>query len=114
MAQLRHQYADLLARDAEVLVVAPDSPDALRRYWEKEALPFPGLADPDHAVADRYRQQVKILKFGRLPAVFIVDRQGQIRAQHYGRSMSDIPTIEAVIALLGSITSGVAPVLTDD
>ena len=54
MAQLRQDYAQFTARDAEVLVVSPEDRDEVRTYWEREQLPFLGLADPDHQVADAY------------------------------------------------------------
>ncbi len=46
---------------------------AFRLYWEAEKLPFIGLPDPDHAAAQRYKQQVKVFKLGRMPLVCVVD-----------------------------------------
>jgi peroxiredoxin Q/BCP len=103
LAQLRQDYADFVARDAEVLVVGPDGPRSFQRTWEKEAFPFPGLADPQHTVADLYHQQVNLLKLGRMPAVLIVDKVGQIRYQHYGESMSDIPLNQEILQLLDQL-----------
>lgn len=39
---------------AIVLGVSPDSPESHARFREKYSLPFTLLADPDHAVAERY------------------------------------------------------------
>ena len=103
MAQLRQDYADFVARDAEVLVVGPDGPRSFQRMWEKQAFPFPGLADPQHTVADLYHQQVNLLKLGRMPAVLIVDKAGQIRYEHYGESMSDIPLNQEILELLDQL-----------
>ncbi len=100
MAQLRQDYTDFVSRGAEVLVLGPDGPRAFQRTWEKEAFPFPGLADPHHTVADVYRQEVNLLKLGRMPAVLVVDKAGQIRYQHYGQSMSDIPLNQEILELL--------------
>lgn len=100
MAQLRQEYAEFLARDAEILVIAPDSVEKARRYWEKEKLPFIGLPDPDHAVADLYGQEVNLLKMGRMPALFIVDKTGEIRYRHHGGSMRDIPSNAEVLSML--------------
>ena len=97
---MRQDYADFVARSAEVLIVGPDGPRAFQRTWEKEAFPFPGLADPRHTVADLYRQEVNLLKLGRMPAVLVIDRSGQIRYQHYGESMSDIPLNQEILGLL--------------
>ncbi len=100
MAQLRQDYADFAARDAEVLVIGPDGPRAFQRTWEHEGFPFPGLADPQHRVAEVYGQEVNLLKLGRMPALILVDKSGQIRFEHYGESMSDIPLNQEVLELL--------------
>ena len=103
MAQLRRDYAEFVGRDAEVVVVGPEDQDAFRRYWQQHELPFVGLADPTHAVARRYGQEVKLLKLGRMPALMIVDKAGQVRFQHHGGAMSDIPPNKAVLAVLDEI-----------
>ena len=54
MAQLRQEYQEFVAREAEVVVVGPDSESAFRDYWQREDIPFVGLADPTHTVAKRY------------------------------------------------------------
>jgi peroxiredoxin len=109
MAQLRQDYAEFTARDAEIVVVAPEKLDAVRDYWKKEKLPFVGLSDPDHKVAKVYGQQVKWLKFGRMPALAVIDKQGYVHYRHYGDSMSDIPTNGKVLALLDELNGGKAP-----
>jgi len=103
MAQLRQDYAEFVARNAEVVVVGPDSEDAFKEYWRKEKLPFVGLADPTHAVAKRYGQEVKLLKYGRLPAMMVIDKQGMVRYQHYGESMQDIPKSGEILAILDQL-----------
>ena len=60
MAQLRQDYQQFIDREAEILVVCPENQEAVSRYWQKESLPFVGLADPAHTVADQYDQQVTI------------------------------------------------------
>ncbi len=90
MAQLRRDYPEFVKRGAEIIAVGPEEAKAFSDWWHEHEMPFPGLADPDQAVARRYGQQVKILKLGRMPAQFIVDRDGVIRYAHYGNSMSDI------------------------
>ena len=100
MAQLRQDYLEFMAREAEIVVVGPEDQGAFARYWQKEALPFVGLPDPEHRVADLYGQQVKLLKLGRLPALIVIDKTGQIRHQHYGNSMRDIPANGEMLSLL--------------
>lgn len=104
MAQLRQDYESFVAKDAEVIVIGPDSVEALQRFWHENAIPFVGLADPQHRVADRYRQEVNVLKLGRMPAQFIIDKAGQIRYQHYSQNMADIPANAEMLAILASLS----------
>jgi peroxiredoxin Q/BCP len=100
MAQLRQDYQEFVDRQAEVVVVAPEDQPAVQKFWEKEGFPFVGLADPTHAVASRYGQEVSLLRFGRMPAMMVIDKVGQIRYKHYGGSDHDIPKNQAILTLL--------------
>ena len=79
MAQLRQEYQEFVARGAEVVVVGPDSESAFRDFWQREDIPFVGLADPTHTVARRYGQEVKLLKRGLMPAMMVLDKAGLVR-----------------------------------
>ncbi len=103
MAQLRQEYEEFVAREAEVVVVGPDSASAFKEFWQREEIPFVGLADPDHVVARRYGQEVKLLKFGRMPAMMVIDKAGQVRYKHYGDAMSDIPPNPQILAILDGL-----------
>lgn len=83
-----------------MLDLGPDSARKFQSYWAEHAIPFPGLADPDHRVAEEYGQQVRLLKLGRLPLQLVVDRERIVRYRHDSDSMSDIPPIEEVLELL--------------
>ena len=103
MAQLRQDYNDFVEQDTVVIAVGPDSSQAFKDYWQKHALPFIGLADPDHKVAKQYNQEVNIFKLGRIPAQLIIDKSGIIRYRHYSNSMSDIPSNEEILERLEEI-----------
>jgi peroxiredoxin len=105
MAQLRQDYQEFVKRGAEVVVVGPDDLESFKAYWSKEQLPFVGLPDPKHRVANMYGQQVKWLKMGRMPALVVVDRQGRVHYRHYGSAMSDIPPDKHVLALLDELNA---------
>jgi len=100
MVQLHHEYAKFTELDAEIIIVAPEDRQTLRAYWQREELPFVGLSDPLHVVADRYGQEVNTFKLGRMPALFVVDKIGRLRYQHYGRNMGDIPRNAEILQLL--------------
>jgi len=105
MAQLRRDYSKFQAQETEIVVVGPEDADNFRMYWKSHKLPFIGLPDPDHKVLKRFGQEVKLFKFGRMPAQVIVDRHGIARYVHYGHSMSDIPTNQDLLAILDELNS---------
>ena len=83
-----------------IFVVGPENKDAFVKYWAENVLPFIGLPDPKHSVLKLYGQEIKLFKFGRMPAMVIIDKQGMVRFVHYGHSMSDIPENTDVLATL--------------
>ncbi len=103
MAQLRQDYQKFVGRGAEVVVVGPDDEAAFKRYWRREDLPFVGLADPTHQVANRYGQEVSLLRLGRMPAMMVIDKRGLVRYKHYGFVASDIPSNEEILAVLDEL-----------
>ena len=105
MAQLRQNYDLLVAQKAIVLVIGPEKPDVFDAYWRNHRLPFVGFPDPRHSVLKLYGQQVKLFKLGRMPAQVIVDVNGQVRFVHYGHSMSDIPPVSDILAILAELNN---------
>ena len=100
MAQLRQDFDKFIAKESVILVVGPDDQAAFQEYWSRHELPFIGLPDPRHRVADLYGQQVKFLRAGRMPAMMVIDKVGQIRYQHYADSMRDIPSNQSILNIL--------------
>jgi peroxiredoxin len=101
---LRADYSHFVEREAEILVVGPDGPRAFKRYWAEQDIPFVGLADPKHTVANLYEQKVSLLKLGRMPTILIVDKAGHIHFRHDGASMRDIPDNSALLELLDDLS----------
>jgi peroxiredoxin len=97
---LRQDYHQFAARDTEIVVVGPEDRATFASYWQREQYPFVGLADPQHSVAGRYGQEVKLLKLGRMPAILLVDKQGQVLHSHYAANMQDYPANRELWALL--------------
>jgi len=100
---LRRDYQEFVERGAEIIVIGPDERDSFAYHWRRGAYPFIGLPDPDNAVADQYGQQVKLIQMGRMPALFIIDRQGAVRFAHYGESMQDIVSNRGVLGILDAL-----------
>jgi peroxiredoxin Q/BCP len=102
---LRQDYEKFVERNVEILSIGPDDLETFRSYWEKQRLPFVGLADPEHEVAERYGQPVRLLRLGRLPMQLLVDLDGVIRTRHEGGWMSDIPENASVLDDIDRIRS---------
>jgi peroxiredoxin len=105
MAQLRLDQAKFFERETTILVVGPEDVEAFRKYWQEHDLPFIGLPDPTQSVLKLYGQQIKIFKFGRMPAQVVVDKEGVARFVHYGHAMSDIPDNASLLALIDQLTA---------
>jgi peroxiredoxin len=103
MAQLRQDYKKFVDRNTEIIAIGPEDAKSFADWWHNEHMPFVGIADPKHVIAKMYGQKVNPLKFGRMPAFFVVDKEGKIRYSHYGNSMSDIPSDEEIISLLDDL-----------
>lgn len=104
MAQLRQDYHEFSRRGAEIIALGPDGPRAYQRFWESENMPFVGVPDIKSKIADEYYQEVNLLKLGRMPAVFVIDKNGMIRYKHYASSMSDIPDNNEIIKVIDEIS----------
>ncbi len=103
MARLRQDYAQFKARNTEIIAVGPEDQKTFSAWWHQHKMPFIGIADPEHMIANNYGQQVKIVKLGRLPASMLIDKQGFIRYKYYGSSMSDIAENQLVLSLIDEI-----------
>jgi len=105
MAQLRQDYQKFIERDTEIIAIGPEDNESFTSWCHKHQMPFIGIADPEHFIAKTYGQQVKLLKLGRMPASFLIDKNGNMRYEHFGESMSDIPENKQVLALLEKLNA---------
>jgi peroxiredoxin Q/BCP len=103
MAQLRQDYQKFVDRQAGVIAVGPEGARAFSDFWVSEKMPFIGIPDPGHTLAKLYGQEVNPFKMGRMPALIVIDKEGRIRYQHYGDSMSDIPSNKDILSLLDDL-----------
>jgi peroxiredoxin len=103
MAQLRQDFVEFEKRGIVILMVGPESAEAFSRYFREHDLPFIGLPDPTHTVLKQYGQEIKLFKFGRMPAQLVVDKTGMVRFICYGKDMTDIPTDEEMLALIDAL-----------
>jgi peroxiredoxin Q/BCP len=81
---IRDVYGELERAGAVVLGVSPDSARSHVKFKEKYGLPFPLLADPDHAVAEQYGAWGEKKYMGRTydgirRTTFVIDADGTLK-----------------------------------
>lgn len=79
----RDDYAAFQQAGVVVLGVSPDAPERHARFKAKHNLPFTLLADPEHAVCERYDVWKKKKNFGReyfgvARTTYVIDPEGKI------------------------------------
>jgi peroxiredoxin len=103
MAQLRRGYPEFIEQGIEIIAIGPEDSKLFADWWHEHQMPFVGIADPQHLIAKMYGQQVKLLKLGRMPASFLIDKDGYIRYEHFGESMKDIPDNEDLLSVVDKL-----------
>jgi peroxiredoxin Q/BCP len=80
----RDARAPLAKAGAVVLGVSPDPVDRHKKFKQKYELNFPLLADPDHAVAEKYGAWGEKTLYGKksmgiIRSTFLIDKAGVVR-----------------------------------
>lgn len=88
------------------MVIGPEDASKFADYFSENQLPFAGLPDPVNRILKLYGQEIKIFKFGRMPAQILVDKEGIVRFVHYGDSMRDIPSNKEILELVDRMNEG--------
>ena len=81
----RDQSSEILATGTVILGLSTDSVESHRKFAEKFSLPVPLLADPDHAVAEKYGVWVEKSNYGKKymgmqRSTFLINKAGKIAA----------------------------------
>ena len=100
---MRDRYEEFTKRGAEVIAIAPDTLENARSYFEREAIPFPCLPDPDRAVFRQYDVKSAMISLGQRPGLFIIDKEGMVRYAYLGFQQWEIPTVDATLAELDAL-----------
>jgi thioredoxin-dependent peroxiredoxin len=104
---VRDRRADYAAAGAVVLGVSPDPVKDVKKFVDKFDLGFTLLADPDHAVAERYGVWVEKSMYGRTywgnsRTTFIIDGAGVVR--HVIPKVTPKTHDDEVLVALGSLS----------
>ena len=74
--------------NAEVIGISPDPPAKLAKFRDRDALTFPLLSDPDHAVGQAYGAYGEKKLYGKttvgvIRSTFVIDAEGVIEKALY-------------------------------
>lgn len=96
---LEKLISDFESRGAQLIAIAYQSEENAAKSVEKSGVSFPILADVDHQVADLYgvygldtSQANKTV-----PAVFVIDQNGNIHWAYVGKYDADRPNAQLVL-----------------
>lgn len=78
----------LHAAGVKVVGISPDQPDKLARFRERDAITFPLVSDPDHAVLEAYgawgeKKLYGKVHLGVIRSTFVIDGDGRIERAMY-------------------------------
>jgi len=104
----RDMTPDFEAAGAAIVGVSPDDSASHLAFAEKFALPFPLLADPDHAVAEAYGVWKEKNNYGKKymgieRTTFVVDRAGHVARVYPRVKVED--HAPAVLAFVRTLTA---------
>jgi thioredoxin-dependent peroxiredoxin len=104
---LRDSWPEIVATGAALYGISTDSEESHRRFRGKYSLPFPLLADTEHAVADAYGTWVEKNNYGKKSmgierSTFLIDGQGTVR--EVWRKVQVPGHVDAVLAAARSLT----------
>ena len=103
--EFRDAYDVFRDRGAEVLGVSPDDMTSHEKFKTKYELPFTLLADPDHAVAERYgvwgeKKYAGKSYMGVIRSTFVIDADGTVKKVM--RNVKPATHADDGLALLGA------------
>ena len=80
---LRDNYATLQAAGYQVIGVSADSAESHQKFIDKNSLPFPLIADPDHKLLEDFGVWGEKSMYGRkymgtFRTTFIIDPEGKV------------------------------------
>ncbi len=62
---LRDNFPRIQAGNAVVLGISPDQPEALRKWTDKQKLPYDLLSDPDHKILEQWGAWGEKVNYGK-------------------------------------------------
>lgn len=125
LAALQEALPQIIALGARLIAISPQAPDASQPLVQRLGLAYDVLSDTDQSVIRDYRLQFALDEDLRpiyrgfnmaldehnadgtwnlpVPATFILDEHGTVRARHVDPNYRDRMTVDAIIAALAGI-----------
>lgn len=105
-SRLIRNEKEFQARECEVLIVFPGPKDhlvdfvqAAQSYADGKKLPFPLLLDENFSAVDKLGIRGELAK----PSTYILDKKGRIRFAYVGASLTDRPSLKAMLRELDEV-----------
>ena len=104
-------HAERLANDIErieeldtyLYSILIDGESNAKKMEEEHAKVYPIFYDETKEVSKMLKQEIKVKKGGRMPALLIVDKKSIVQYAYYGDSMKDIPENDVLFEILEKI-----------
>ncbi len=89
--------------DGFLYPILADNEKNAQKMEQKYARNYAIFYDQKNKIPKLLKQQVKLLKLGRMPGLLIIDKQGIIKYAYYSDNMHDIPSNEELLGELRNI-----------
>jgi hypothetical protein len=89
--------------DGFLYPILADSEKNAQKLEQKYAKTYAIFYDKSKGIPNLLKQQVRIIKGGRMPGLLILDKHGIIRYAYYSDSMKDLPKSDEILKVLKKI-----------
>jgi len=89
--------------DSYLYPILVDNENNAKKMEQKYARKYPIFYDESKMVAGMLKQEVRLIKLGRMPGLLVIDKQGIIQYAYYGKNMHDIPENDEILEVLKKI-----------
>ncbi len=80
-----------------------DNEKNAQKMEQKYARKYAVFYDESKKVAAMLKQEIKLVKLGRMPGLLVIDKEGIIKYAYYGKNMHDIPENDEILQVLEKI-----------
>jgi peroxiredoxin len=114
--KLHDRYSEIVARQAKLVCISPEPPATCAAFAREIQMPFPMLSDSDGVVIDLYHTRNRLITSRTLmphPAVFVIDRQLQVRFRSIDRNYRRRTTVRTILNAVDEIAASPSDRLPD-